>query len=385
MSRTMLVLCPYPEGVAAGQRLKYEQYFDDWRSRGWTIDVSPFMDMETWKVAYQPGRVAFKAMGVLRGHMRRLRDLARVRRYDLVYVFMWVTPFGTSRMERLVRRLAQRLVYDVEDNVVVGQALPRGYNPNAVASLLKGPHKARFLIRSADHVIASSAFLRDYCVQDLGARACTYISSSVDTSRFVPRMKAPGSGKVTIGWTGTFSSRVYLDALRPVFQELARRVDYRLRVIGNFEYELPGVDLEVIQWSKEREVEDLQGIDIGVYPLPRDEWVMGKSGLKAIQYMAFGLPTVATDAGMTPLIIRHEENGLLVRTDAEWVDTLQRLVLDPALRERLGRQAREDAERRYSIRAISSDYRGVLDQVLGKELNDAGQEDLHGRLRRNAR
>lgn len=385
MSRTMLVLCPYPEGVAAGQRLKYEQYFDDWRARGWTIDVSSFMDMETWKVAWQPGRLGAKAMGVLRGHLRRLRDLARVRRYDLVYVFMWVTPLGTSWMERLVRRLARHVVYDVEDNVVVGNALPRGYNPNALASLLKGPHKARFLIRNADHVIASSAFLRDYCMQELGARACTYISSSVDTTRFVPRAPAGGERKTTIGWTGTFSSRVYLDALRGVFQELARRVDYRLRVIGNFEYELPGVDLEVVQWSKEKEVEDLQGIDIGVYPLPRDEWVMGKSGLKAIQYMAFGLPTVATEAGMTPLIIRHEENGLLVRTDAEWVDALQRLVLDPALRERLGAKAREDAERKYSIRAISSDYRGVLDQVLGKELSDGRQEDLHGGLRRDAR
>lgn len=364
MSQRLLVLCPYPEGVAAGQRLKYEQYFDDWKARGWSVEVSSFMDMDTWKVAYQAGRLGRKALGVLRGHGRRLRDLARLRSYDAVYVFMWVTPFGTSVMERAVRRLAQRLIYDVEDNVIVGQDLPKDYNPNALASLLKGPHKARFLIRTADHVIASSPFLRDFCVREAGARACTYISSSVDTARFVPRECPDPQRKVTIGWTGTFSSRVFLDALRGVFQELARRVDYKLRVIGNFDYELPGVDLEVIQWTKEREVEDLQGIDIGVYPLPRDEWVMGKSGLKAIQYMAFGLPTVATDAGMTPMIIRHEENGLLVRTDEEWLAALQRLVVNAELRRRLGRAAREDAVRRYSVHAISGEYRRVLEQVL---------------------
>ena len=99
-----------------------------------------------------------------------------------------------------------------------------------------------------------------------------------------------------------------------MFQELARRRTFRLRVIGNFDYALDGVDLEVIRWTAEREVEDLQAIDIGVYPLPLEEWVTGKSGLKAIQYMAFGIPCVATDVGTTPMLIRDGENGLLVRT-----------------------------------------------------------------------
>jgi glycosyltransferase involved in cell wall biosynthesis len=323
------------------------------------------MDDAMWRAAYQPGKFVAKVLGVLRGHVRRLRDLVRIGRYDLVYVFMWVTPFGTSVMERAVRRFARHVVYDIEDNVMVGQELPKAYNPNAIVALLKGPGKARFLIAKADHVIASSPFLRDVCLQRYGARASTYISSSIDTRRFVPRGGGPRS-KVTVGWTGTFSSRVYLDALRSVFQQLARRVDYRLRVIGNFAYELPGVDLEVVQWSAEREVQDLQELDIGVYPLPSDEWVLGKSGLKAIQYMAFGLPTVASNAGMTPMIIRHGENGLLVRTDEEWVDALEGLIRDPTLRQRLGAAAREDAVSRYSTAAIAGQYRHVLDDAIGR-------------------
>jgi glycosyltransferase involved in cell wall biosynthesis len=361
----MLVLCPFPQGVAAGQRLKYEQYFDDWRQRGWQIDVSSFMDRDLWGVAYQSGHVGGKILGVLRGHIRRLRDLARVRHYDLVYVFMWVTPVGTSIMERAVRRLARKMVYDLEDNVLLGQALPKGYDPNGLIARLKSPRKAIFLISRADHVISSSPYLGDICLQQYGARASTYISSSVDTARFVPRATLP-EGKVTIGWTGTFSSKIYLDSLRSVFQKLAGRTDYRLRVIGNFDYELPGVDLEVIRWSKEREVVDLQGIDIGVYPLPRDDWVLGKSGLKAIQYMAFGLPTVASDAGMTPMIIRNGENGFLVREEGEWIARLEQLILNPALRHRLGTKARQDAVAKYSIKAITSQYRSVLAGVMGE-------------------
>ena len=367
MARRMLIICPFPVGVAAGQRLKYEQYLDDWRAHGWEIEISPYMDMATWNVAYQPGHYPAKALGLVRGHWRRLRDLFRIARYDLVYIHMWVTPLGTTWLERLTRRLARRIVFDLEDNVFIGYKLGRGENPNHLANLLKGPNKALYLARTADHVIASSPALADTC-RDLNARcAATYISSSIDTDRFVPVNAYAGSEGVTIGWTGTHTTRPMLDLLRGVFQTLARTVRFKLRVIGNFDYDLPGVDLEVVRWSAENEVEDLQAIDIGVYPLPVGEWVTGKSGLKAIQYMAFGIPPVATDAGINARVIRDGETGLLVRSDAEWLDALERLIRDPALRRRLGEAARRDAVERFSVRATAGHYRQVLDSVMGQD------------------
>ena len=361
--RKMLVMCPYPVGVAAGQRLKFEQYYDDWRDAGWEISVSTFMDRKLWSVAYQHGHLLSKAVRTLRGISRRIGDLLRVRRYDLVYCFMYVTPVATSLFERLTRALARKLIYDIEDNVLVGQAL-KGSLPNPVLRALKGSGKAHYLVRRADHVITSSPFLNDKCLKINEKRACSYISSSVDTARFVPANRYSNESTPVVGWTGTFSSSVYLDLLRPVLQELARRRSFRLRVIGNFDYELDSVDLEVIRWTAEREVEDLQAIDIGVYPLPLEEWVTGKSGLKAIQYMAFGIPCVATEVGTTPMLIRDGENGLLVRTQEEWVSALERLLDDPDLRRQLGEQARRDAVDHYSLRAVARDYRRVLASVM---------------------
>jgi glycosyltransferase involved in cell wall biosynthesis len=361
--KTMLVICPFPEGVAAGQRLKYEQYFEDWREAGFEIDVSPYMDMAMWRIVYTKGSYIAKALGVVRGQFRRFRDLFRIHRYDLVYVHMPVTPLGTAFFERMTRYLARRLVFDVEDNVILDRANDQ-VSVNPLARFLKSRQKAMVLIRTADHVVTSSPFLNEDC-QRINARgACTYISSSVDTDRFLPATPYSNDRPVTIGWTGTFSSRPYLDLLRPVFQRLAKEIPFRLRVIGNFDYALPGVDLEMIQWTKAREVEDLQGIDIGVYPLPVDDWVLGKSGLKAIQYMAFGLPTVATEVGTTPMLIRNGENGILVRSEDEWLESLRRLVLDPALRRRLGEAARRDAVTKYSVKAIAADYRRVLADAM---------------------
>lgn len=359
----MLVLCPYPIGVAAGQRLKFEQHYDDWRSNGWEVVASPFMDRSLWGVAFEPGHAAAKVAGIAKGLLRRFRDLLRIRRYDLVYCFMYVTPFGSSLFERLVRVLARKLVFDVEDNVVVDKNVTAGH-PNPLLRFLRGTGKFRYLVRTADHVITSAPALNSLCLTINERSACSYISSSIDADRFQPTNPYRNHGVTVIGWTGTFSTRRYLDLLRPVFQQLAKERRFRLRVIGNFDYELPGVDLEVVRWSAEREVADLQAIDIGVYPLEIEDWVGGKSGLKAIQYMMLGLPCVATDVGTTPLIIEDGVNGLLVRSEAEWLAALTRLLDDPSLRRRLGQKAREEAVERFSTRAVACDYRRVLDSVM---------------------
>lgn len=360
----MLVLCPYPLGVAAGQRLKFEQYYSDWQAFGIDVEPSPFMDLELWRILYTPGHYPAKAWGVLKGYARRLRDLLLIRRYDLVYIHMWVTPFGSTLFERIVRRLAKRVVFDLEDNVLASTFSDKVDNPNPILRYLKGANKPHYLVRTADHVITSSPLLNDRCLEINEVRACTYITSSVDTDRFLPATPYSNEKPVTIGWTGTFSTRPMLDLLRGVFQRLAERVPFRLKVIGNFDYELPGVDLTVVRWSAEREVADLQELDIGVYPLPIDDWVIGKSGLKAIQYMAFALPVVATEAGTTPMLIRDRENGLLVRTDEEWLTALETLIKDPELRRRLGTAARESAVRNYSTKAVAAQYRRVLAYVM---------------------
>jgi glycosyltransferase involved in cell wall biosynthesis len=361
--RSMLVICPFPEGCAAQQRLKYEQYFGDWRAAGWDITVSPFLDRQAWDILFRPGHLVAKAWGTLKGYARRLRDLGQVRQYDLVYVCMWATPFGGPLVERMIRARAKALVYDIEDNVLNGTD-GQADNPNPLVRLLKRKSKFLYLIEHADHVVTSSPFLNETCMGINARKACTYISSSVDTDRFQPATPYSNDRRVVIGWTGTFSSRVYLDLLRGVFQRLAQRAEFRLRVIGNFDYDLPGVDLEVIRWSAGEEVAQLQELDIGVYPLPIDDWVLGKSGLKAIQYMAFALPCVATEVGTTPMIIRDGANGLLVKSEADWEAALESLITDPALRRRLGTEARKDAVAKYSLAAIAGQYRAVIESAM---------------------
>ena len=152
--KSILIICPFPQGVAAGQRLKYEQYLKHWRENGYAVTISSFMDMSMWEVVYTQGNYLPKVLGTLRGHCRRIRDVFRINRYDLVYIFMWVTPFGSSFFERLYRLLSRRLIYDIEDNIFMKQ----NSVVNPFVKMLKGTGKASYLIKTADHVITSSPF-----------------------------------------------------------------------------------------------------------------------------------------------------------------------------------------------------------------------------------
>jgi len=359
MSRRLLVICPYPEDTAPGQRLKYEQYFDHWREEGWELDVSPFNSDRLQEILYEPGRFLEKTAGVLGGYLRRLRDLFRLRAYDGVYIHLWVTPLGPPFFEWLYATVARRFVYDIDDLVFLGHSS----RANRFVRFLKGRRKMIHLMKRADHVIVCTPYLDAFVRRH--NEATTDISSTIDTDRYRPVESHSNEGTLTLGWSGSHSTAPYLHLLDDVLRRLAGQVDFRLRVIGDADFDIDGVQVDAQDWVEETEVRDLREIDIGLYPLPDEEWVLGKSGLKALQYMALGIPTVATEIGTNPRIIRDGENGFLVSTEDEWVERLRRLAADPELRERIGRAGRRTVEERFSVKANRETYLGVLDGVFG--------------------
>ena len=356
MDKSILIVRPFPQNLAAGQRFKYEQYFNHWREEGYEITVSPFMDKAMWNVVYSEGRYLDKIYGTIRGYFYRILSLSKISKFDIIYVFMWVTPFGTTFFERIFRILSKKLIYDIEDNVMTTSSS----SINRVISILKNPNKNKFLMKEANYVITSSPTLNKYCLSVNNKKKCRYISSSINIEKFIPVNFYSNNKKVTIGWTGTFSSKKYLVLLRGVLIELRSKCDFKLLVIGNFEYKFPEIDLEVIEWNSESEVKDMQKIDIGIYPLSDDSWVHGKSGLKAIQYMAFGLPTVASNIGTTSKIIQHMKNGWLVNDNTEWIKALETLIKNQELRKTLGQEARKTVVERYSTDVIKMEYLSII-------------------------
>ena len=362
--KSILVVCPYPVGVAAGQRLKYEQYFENWEKNGFSITVSSYMDNNFWHIAHKKGFWLKKIFAIFKGQLKRCFEIFLLYKYDCIYIFMYVTPLGTSLMERLYCFFAKKIIFDLEDNRFVGA----NKETSGMAQKMRGISKTEYLVRNANHVITSSPDLSAVCKEKNIYQQTTYITSSVDTQKFVPNNRYQNNYTVNIGWTGTFSTRPYLDLLNPVFLELKKLRNFKLVVIGNFDYALPEIDVEYITWTAENEVKDLQKIDIGLYPLPMDDeqWISGKSGLKAIQYMAFGIPAICSNIGNVKKFIINNENGILVNTTQDWIEALLKLIDDAELRKTIGINGRITAEENFSKQVVANQYLKILNEVINK-------------------
>lgn len=366
MSPSILVLCPHPVDRAPGQRLKYEQYFDSWERAGYRVDVRPFWSERTWDVLYQPRHRARKVIGFLDGVRRRIVDTRDARRADLVYLFLGAAPVGPPLVERAVRRAGVPVVYDIDDLVY----LPHGSSANRFMRWLRSREKVVELMTHAEQVVVCTTHLEQFARQH--NEHVTDISSTIDTDAYRPRPHRDRTRGVVIGWSGSHSTAPYLHLLDDVLRELHRSEGTRVRVIGEPGFEIPGIDLEALPWRLETEVADLSEIDIGVYPLPDEEWVYGKSGLKALQYMALEIPPVAQRIGTNLEIIEHGVNGFLVSTQDEWLDAIRSLVHDPSRRKAMGQAARRAVLKRYSVEATAPVYLRVLEAALATSPRGGG-------------
>ena len=270
---------------------------------------------------------------------------------------MNVVPFGPAILERLYRVLSKRIIYDVEDNIISNEP----HNDRRIIGFLKSKKKYEYLIKKSDVVITSSPALSEICNEISGIEKSVFIPSTLNEKRFVPRTALVHKEKLTIGWTGTFSSKPYLDIVLPSLEALYNERDFKMKIIGNFEMENPVLDLEVVQWNKENEVKDLQDIDIGLYPLPLNEWVSGKDGLKAMQYMSIGIPAVCTAVGNVLNMIDDGVDGILVFEESEWKEKLKDLIDDEIKRKMIGNNARQTFLSKFSKKSISELYITALE------------------------
>jgi glycosyltransferase involved in cell wall biosynthesis len=178
----------------------------------------------------------------------------------------------------------------------------------------------------------------------------------VDTEVFRPVAKPETDLPVRLGWIGTHSTFPYLKSIFPVLSELARHHRIRLKVVGAAasQVEIPGVEVESLPWRLDREVADFQSLDIGLYPIDEsiyEGWASGKSGFKAIQYMAVGVPYVATPVGGSGEIGKPGVTHFTAGTADEWRSALEQLIRNPELRRTMGAAGRQHVTESYSLDA----------------------------------
>jgi len=347
----VLALVPYPEGRAPGQRYRIEQWAPLMQHDRVEVVVSPFLSSPAMDVLYGAGYSWTKAWGTLRGYARRIREALGRGSYDVVFVYREAALLGPAWIEALIARRLP-IVFDFDDAIYLPTASPA----NAWSVALKPPGKAAAICRLARHVTVGNDTLARFATPV--SRAVTVVPSTIDTVVYAVSPR-PDNPWPVVGWTGSATTLPHLERLIPALIRLRELVEYRLRVIGP-RISAPGLDLEWLPWSVETEVQDLRPLDVGLMPLPDDEWSRGKCGMKALQYMALGVPPVVSPVGANTTIVQDGVNGFHARDDGEWVEKIRCLLRDATLRRRLGAEARRTIEERYSARIHAPRMASVL-------------------------
>ncbi len=356
-TKRLLLLAPAPSS-AASTRFRLEQFFPALREAGIEPELRPFLDERGFRMLYAHGHHAKKALAAAGAIVGRIADLGRAMGAAAVLVHREAALVGPPLVEWLLSRALDRpLIFDLDDAVWVPYASP---TYGALWSrLLKAPDKTFFTLAAARRVIAGNAYLAEQARRY--SNDVTIIPTVVDTTLFRPAPRP--SEPPVIGWVGTHSTLQYLRSIVPALQRLAAQRRFVLRVVGAT-LDAPGVAVDNRRWTLENEVSDFQSFDVGLYPLVQDAWSLGKSGFKAVQYMACGVPVVASPVGVTTDMIRDGYNGFLASSDDDWVARLSALLDDAALRRRLGEAGRAEAESRWSLAQHAPRFVDVVSRAL---------------------
>ena len=352
----LLAIVPSMYDTSPGQRFRIEQWEPLLLQRGVEITYAPFENELLHGLLYQTGNLGSKLAHVSRGFARRLSVIKSVREFDAVYIFREAALLGPAVFERMIQRRRVPIVFDFDDAIFVSYRSPS----NGYLSYLKFAAKTKTICRLASHVMVGNSYLAEYARQFNSN--VTIVPTTIDTEKYSVRQKNADDVPV-VGWTGSFSTVQHLDTLRSALQKLARQEKFRLRVIGTPEYHLEGVEVEALRWHSQTELADLRPVDIGIMPLPNDAWSKGKCGLKALQFMAMGIPTICSPVGVNTEIIQDGENGFIANTEQEWIDQLGRLLRSPTLRAQIGLAGRATVEQKYSAIAQVPRVYEVLESI----------------------
>jgi len=298
----------------------------------------------------------------MRAYAGRVQALLASRKFDLLWIEKETLPWLPAWVEKMLLPGAVPYVLDYDDAVF--HAYDQHRNP-VVKAVLAGKHPA--LMRGAALVVAGNAYLAEFARQ-AGAPNVEVVPTVIDLTRYpasTPKQIERVAPPPCVGWIGQRATASFLTPYAPLFKRLSADGQARFAAIG-IDAPALGLPMASIPWTEQTEVASIASFDIGIMPLLDGSFERGKCGYKLIQYMACGLPVVASPVGVNRQIVEHGVNGFLAETPAQWEHAVRALLADADFRQRMGQAGRQKVEREYCIQATGP--------KLSRLLVDAGRK-----------
>jgi len=339
---------------SAATRYRMLQYFPYFEQKGYECKLYTFFSSQAQKIIYS-NQLIGKVNVILSAFIHFQALVNELNNYDALFISREVLPFDQSFLVRILKKCRVPFVYDFDDAVFLRAR-------NGFIRMFENQKSIVHLIENARYVIAGNQHLLNFARQH--NYNSTYIPTSVDTNAYRISMNHRHGDIATLGWIGSHSTVKYLYTLRDALRELALRHPIRLLVVGaKKKVNFPGIELVNKTWTLKEELNYFEEIDIGLAPLIENEWALGKCGFKVIQYMATGVPCVASRVGVHKEIISDGHNGFLCSDAKEWVDKISLLITSSHLREKFCFNGRKSVEETFSVQANINQYLNLFRNI----------------------
>ena len=353
----VLALTRY-SSLGPSSRVRFYQYIPSLISGGMDLQVSPLLGDNYVRNLYGGKHQPF--FSVLGAYASRIANLLNSRHFDLLWIEKELFPWLPIRLENLLLQRSIPRVVDYDDAVFHRY----DQHHNRMIRVLLG-RKIDAIMRQATTVVAGNDYLAERAGQ-AGASRIERLPSVVDIDRYMIKEKT--GEQFRIGWIGSPVTAPYLGLIKDALEEVIKRTSARLVLVGAGEQDmLPGISKEILPWSENSEVAHIQSFDVGIMPLPDGPFEQGKCGYKLIQYMACGLPVIASPVGVNTRIVEQGKTGFRASSTAEWVEDLVMLFNDNGLRTTLGRAGRKKVEEEYSLQVTAPRLLEILSKAASRQ------------------
>jgi glycosyltransferase involved in cell wall biosynthesis len=324
----------YPQ-VVAGARVRVAEMAEHLAPLGISMTFASNMTSMEYALVASPGVGPRKALALVRGFARSVRQAPPPGSLTLVHRLRSLVPSP--------REGAPLDVYDFDDALYVGSA---SSNHAQLRSLKREAPRCVSYMSRARLVLAGNRVLAD--AARAYSRNVEVIPSCVDPS-VQPQRHHVDAEALTLGWIGSRTTSAYLTPVLRVIESLYARGSGVHLVLMGADPSLTAPWIEHRAWSIQAERQMLTEIDVGLMPLPDDQWTRGKCGYKLLRYFSAGLPTIASPVGVNKELLEGAR-GFAASKAEEWASGIEELAHGANTRTEIGVQARSYVEREYSYK-----------------------------------
>lgn len=362
-NKKILYLALHRPDRSPSQRYRIECYADYWQQAGFELHHHAIISAQDDAILYRPAPAWQKMLILCKMIARRTADLLAAKRYDVIIIQREAFMLGTIVFEKSLHLCTKaKIIFDFDDAIW----LPNVSEANKRWEFLKNPQKTAKIIALADTIVAGNRYLQQYALQynpNVHIIPSAIDLRQYDLQKFPPKDYNPPV--VTIGWMGSETTIPHFETILPALEAIYRQYGDKIRfkVVGKADFATPLLPIAAHPWTPDTEVAHINSFDIGIMPLPDDEWSKGKCAMKALQYMAMAVPTIAQKIGANVDIIQDTHNGLLANSQEEWIQQLKCLIDNPSLRQQIGKAGRQTLERSYSVQSLQQQWVNLLQQA----------------------